>query len=808
MGPFLGYILTRTFRDRGNRHELCYAGMGEQGPFEIVITRNRPVFFIPRETELPDFGFPVERKSVELTSFNNRPVDALYFSTQTHLYKARTLLEEKGIRTFEDDVRPEERYLMERFIYGGISFEGPSTLKRGLARFTDPRIKPARFQPKFSLLSLDIETGQRGQLYSIAVDFVPANDMERRWGQVFMVDPQARWKDLGPETLEGGGELLRLPREADVIRAFLDLFARMDPDIVVGWHVVGFDLAFLEEKCTALGLQFNLGRDGSPLQIREVRKGSFHASVHGRIVIDGPPALRNAFYSFENFRLETVAQALLETGKDIDESGDKVGEIERRYREDKPALARYNLMDARLVTDIVEKTGLTDLTFKRAVISGLPMDRVGYSVAAFEHYMLPRIHRKGLVAPNVRNLADRGHAAGGLVFATEPGFYRRIGVFDFKSLYPSIIRTFNIDPFSRLMAAKDPVNTPVDIAFSRSDHVLPDYIAQLLDQREKAKAQGDVHLSQAVKILMNSFYGVMGTMGCRFYHPDQSRAITGTGQWILKATRALLEERGYAVIYGDTDSVFVGLDRGQGNGTGVADGETKEENTNGETQSSAPDWDTLARDLAREINGELTWILKEAFGVVSHLELEYEKRFTRFFLPAIRGGGDGAKKRYAGMVVKGEGTELVFTGLEFVRTDWTRFARNFQYQLFSRIFQDQEVEPWIRQTVADLKDGRFDGDLVYKKRLTKPAAEYVKVVPPHVKAALMLGPDPPREILYVITQRGPVPVELPHQDLDYDHYVQRQLKPIADAVLLFFDQDFSQVMGGRQMDLFYNFVFS
>jgi DNA polymerase-2 len=155
-------------------------------------------------------------------------------------------------------------------------------------------------------------------------------------------------------------------------------------------------------------------------------------------------------------------------------------------------------------------------------------------------------------------------------------------------------------------------------------------------------------------------------------------------------------------------------------------------------------------------------------------------------------------------VKKNHKEKLVFTGLEFVRSDWTRFAKNFQYDLFYRIFHDQEVTQWIRQIVSEVKNHLHDDDLVYKKRLTKSPKDYVKLVPPHVKAALLLKEkgDNLREIYYVMTLRGPIPMDLPHDDLDYNHYIQKQLKPIADAALLSLDQSFTQVMGGRQMTLF------
>ncbi|MCG8634068.1 MAG: DNA polymerase II [Desulfobacterales bacterium] len=794
-----GFILTREHLDNRGRHILRYTGIGGDGPFEIIITRDRPLFFIERHAVLPGHIPFQERKPVDLTSFAGTPVDALYFKNQPRLYRARKLLREAGIKTFETDILPEDRFLMERFIHGNVDIKGDYRQRAGLFRFRDPGLGPADFKPDFSILSLDIETGQRGELYSVAFHFEDRKKRSRPeagpLGIVLIHDTAVKRSgksghrlpvDIGtsnitPDPLTDTGWIIRLPEEKNLLTAFLNAVNTLDPDIIIGWHVIGFDLMFLERKCREHGISFTLGRNRTVPEIREIKKGSYTMDLCGRIVIDGPPSLRAAFYTFDNFRLETVASELLGKGKDIGHEEDKVAEIERRFREDKDALARYNLLDCTLVRDVFKATGLIDLTWKRAQISGLTMDRVGRSVAAFDHFMLPRIHRHGLVAPNIRDIRDIGHAPGGWVFTKSPGFFKQIAVFDFKSLYPSIIRTFKIDPLSRLNAGISPLSTPVDTTFSREIHVLPGFITTLMASRDKAKKEEDPHLSQAVKILMNSFYGVMGTTKSRFYNPDLSRSITGTGRWLLKITREFLEQEGYAVLYGDTDSVFVQL---------------KEEEFNSGEAS--------AHRLAGQMNAFLTRTINEKFNLESHLEIEFEKLFTRFFLPALRGGGNSAKKRYAGLVQKGDKQELVFTGLEFVRSDWTRFARQFQYDLFHRVFHDREVSPWIRRKITDLKAGRHDRDLVYKKRLTKPAGEYVKVVPPHVKAARLLTGHlaNSREITYVMTQRGSVPTQLPHDDLDYTHYIDKQLKPIADAVLLFFDLSVTEIMGGKQLTLF------
>jgi len=802
-----GYILSRECLEQGGKHRLHFTGIGRDGPFEIVITNDRPLFFISRSAVLPRGLLHIKRRPVDLTAFDDSLVDAVYFRTQNELFRARDRLREQGTPCFEADVRPEERFLMERFIHGGIAFQGDANREDGLRQFVDPHMRSKAFQPEFSVLSLDIETGQKGELYSIACLFqgcvsgrpyAKERDIEDI-GVVLLLDadhglaegrspkvsetPSSH--DLLPgrvhEPLPDQGILFRFRTEQGLLAAFLSVMDFLDPDIIIGWHVIGFDLMFLEKKYKACNLPFAISRTGRPPKILEVRKGVFRADISGRIVIDGPPALRAAFYSFENFRLETVASEVLGQGKDIADNADKVAEIERRYQADKASLAYYNLLDCRLVSGIFSKTGLIDLTFKRALISGLPMDRVGMSVAAFDFFMLPRIHRHGVVAPSVQDVERTGSAAGGWVFVKSPGFYEHVAVFDFKSLYPSIIRTFKIDPLSRLKADTDPLNTPVGTTFSRTKHILPEAISELMAKREQAKGDQDPHLSQAIKILMNSFYGVMGTPGCRFHDFRLPAAITGTGQWVLKLTRKHFERHGYDVLYGDTDSVFVKL-----------------------KNNEPSDFGNTTRELVQRINTFIANTIRTEFGLESHLEIEFERYFLKLFIPALRGGEEGAKKRYAGLVAEPEKERLVFTGLEFVRSDWTRLARNFQYELFDRIFHDREVVDWIREVVADLRGHVFDDDLVYVKGLRKPPDEYIKVVPPHVKAARLLGDQAAglKEISYVMTRRGPMPHALPHDDLDYTHYIEKQLKPIADAVLQFLDLRFNDILGGKQLELF------
>ncbi len=781
------FILTGEWQDLPRRreqpqggHVLRYYGISaELGTVEVWVDRQKPLFFIPRGVALPSGIAPAARKPVELRNFAGQPVDALYFPTWRALRAAANILKTHAIPTYEADIKPERRYLMERFINAQATVEGSAERRGQLTVFRNPRLNPCEVTPAFVVASLDIETGvESDRLYSIAVHLSRPGGEEQ--SQVFM---------LGRPAHDADPFVSFYSTEPELLRAFLHWFQTADPDLIIGWNVIGFDLAFLERKSRAWGIPLNLARSNRPIRLFKRERMGYSAEISGRVVIDVSQTLRMSFYSFEDYRLETVAQTLLHTGKTISAEEEKIAEIERMFREDKAALARYNLQDCALVTQIVRKTGLLELLVRRSQISGLLLNQVGMSVAAFDHFFLPRLHRKGYVAPNAEDITGQEHAAGGHVMEPVPGIYEHVVVLDFKSLYPSIIQTFKIDPLSRLCAEVNPRTTPgpKPYRFSATEHLLPEFIARLMEQRAAARRAGDAHLSQAIKILMNSFYGVMGSFGCRFYHPDLPSAITGTGQWLLKGCKAFLEAQGYRVLYGDTDSVFVQLPPEEvlpGNGAA------------GEAMRAAEKGRELAARLNRYWREEL-----QKMGVTSFLEMEFEKYYRKFVLPIGRATGGGARKRYAGLRMVAGQPELEFVGLEFVRSDWTPLAKRFQYELYWRVLNGLPYREWIRGLIRDLLRGKLDAELVYTRRLRKDPADYIKNISPQVRAARRMK-KPGREVRYLITRDGPAPIEQNPGNIDYYHYIDRQLRPIADSLLGLLGLSFRDLSRPAQLELF------
>ena len=159
------------------------------------------------------------------------------------------------------------------------------------------------------------------------------------------------------------------------------------------------------------------------------------------------------------------------------------------------------------------------------------------------------------------------------------------------------------------------------------------------------------------------------------------------------------------------------------------------------------------------MNADLTSFVTERWGVESRLELELERLYRKLHLPSVRHGTAGARKRYVGLIGEDEASEIVFTGMDVVRRDWTGLAKQVQRERYHRLFDGEEVATYLEGIVSDLRAGRLDEFLVYRKGLRKSIDEYTSTTPPHVAAARKLSSPPGRIISYLMTSDGPEPFE-------------------------------------------------
>jgi DNA polymerase-2 len=767
-----GFVLQPTYRIEGGRPIVYLFGKLETGEtFLVRDSRCTPYFFVRRADAARAWKLGADRQGdTPCTTLSGEPVTRVEIPVPPDTVPLRDRLHGAGIPTFEADVRFAIRYLIDRGLRGSIAIEGPFRSGNRISRvFDDPTLSGCEFRPHLRVLSIDFETDPKGtRIHSVALH---GKDLE----EVLLALP-ASGKRI-PSAVYCGTEKNLLLRFSEMLRHY-------DPDVITGWNLIDFDLTVLGQRLQANHLSLELGRIPGPLKIQRDSSfwGASRAELPGRMVLDGIQLLRGAFVKLEDYTLETAARTLLGEGKAISGEGRHL-EIERLFREDLAAFVEYNLTDARLVSRILEKTQLVELAVERSLLTGMPLDRVSGSIASFDFLYLSELRKRGWVAPTVNASAASEPTLGGAVLEPVPGIHENILGFDFKSLYPSLILTFNIDPAGLLTepaADQDPIQAPNGARFRRESGILPEILSRLIPRREAAKRSGDALASQAIKILMNSFYGVLATPACRFHSAPVANAITHFGQSILLWTRQHVEDLGHRVLYGDTDSLFV------------------------ESNAATPEFAAkVGAELAERINRDLAKHVLAAHRVASRLELEFERLYLKLFLPSMRHGTAGARKRYAGWVEEKGIRQVVFVGMESVRSDWTDLSKEFQKGLFERVFRGEPVEAYVRHFVDSLKSGEQDDLLVYRKSLRKPLDQYTETTPPHVKAARLLPSSPGRRIAYVMTLAGPQPAGHRDSPIDYAHYIEKQIGPVADALLSQLGSSFSAVMGEEsQLDLF------
>ena len=812
-----GFIVHASFPKNKRSARLYLVGRLKGGEtFAVVEERERPAFYI-RESEQRPAGQFLMSEGLRFdpspyTTFDGEQCIRASWDTVQQFQQAFQLLGERGIRTYEGDIRYTDQFLMSRGIHGSVSIQGPSTPGRYVDRvFINPELSPSQWQPSLTLLSIDIETNPfGGEIFAISL-VQRAPDLEEQHEVLFAGSIDSDYDTSNHITV--------FDEEESMLHAFCSRVMEWDPDIITGWNVIDFDFNVIARRIKKYGINFHIGRSDAPAAYLPGEKGrSNTVIVPGRQVMDGVRLVRAGPSRYEDYTLESVASAELGRGKILEQQDgeNKLEAIVRLYEQDPVSLCRYCLEDATLVLDILGSTGLVDLTVKKCMLTGIGLDRAWTSIHAFDYLYIEALHKRGIVAPSIGvDLLPLTDAPGGAILQPQTGLYDNVWIFDFKSLYPTIIRTFNIDPLSFVLPGhveqlseeekKSLISAPNGSCFKREKAILPGLLERFFENRETAKAENDSVASHVYKIIMNSFYGVLGARGARFASGLISGAITSFGQYLLGWCRDYIENEGYTVLYGDTDSLFVL------SGMPAASSE------------QAIERESMA--LCRRINDALKGFIENTYAVRSYLELEFEKTYFRFFLPPVRNAATsettssrGRAKGYAGLLVPAgsiardeagaaDMSHIEIRGMEAVRRDWTDLAKGFQIGLLMLVFRNRgldEIRNFIKTIRNDLLDGKLDTSLVYRKVLRKPVSQYTHAKPPHVRAAAMLDPRDQRGLIsYVWSVEGPQPVERLNAAPDYTHYVEKQLKPICQSFTDVLHTDIRSLFGEKeQLELF------
>lgn len=775
-----GFIVSASSKMIDNDAVVEFFGRLENGESFHTINKIKPYFFIRKEDK-KDLSKLLSKFTVSetgLKNFEGEEVLKVTASTPVDLGKLYRVLHSRA-PTYEADIKPMMRFIIDNDILASINIEGKDeSSQRVNHTFKEPKINPSDFVPNLKVLSIDTESDHKtGALYCIGM-----------CGEGYS-------KSIMITTKKISG-VISCKTEEEALIKFREELLSYDPDIITGWNVIDFDLVYLRDRFKKHKIPFDLGRTESPVKIR-IESDFFRASsadIPGRQVLDGMNMIRDPFIQeapsirfaeFGSYSLEDVAQAFLGTGKLI-KGKDRHEEINNLYtkgtEQSLKELSDYNMTDCELVYNILKKAKMIELAIERSQLTGLPLDRLTASVAAFDSLYIREARKRGIVSPTTQYIQKEARIKGGYVYSMKPGIYHNVLIFDFKSLYPSIMRTFNIDPASyTVVKEKGVIEAPNGAFFRNHDGILPQLLQKLYEARTKSKKEKRELSSYAIKVIMNSMFGVLANPNCRYFNMKIANSITHFGQMIIQLTAKEIEKKGYTTIYADTDSVFI------------------------ETQLNKDKANKLAREIESYITEFYKKYVKEKYNRESFLDLEFEKQYISLMIPKVRGKDEetAAKKRYAGLVEIDGKEEIEITGLEAIRGDWTDAAREFQRELLRKAFKEEPIETFIHDYIKKIKEGKLDSKLVYRKSIRKGLDEYTKTTPPHVKAARKLPHLDSNLIQYYITTDGPEPIQNKTHSIDYDHYIEKQIKPIANQILSLLNKTFEDtVEKSKQSKLF------
>jgi DNA polymerase elongation subunit (family B) len=504
-----------------------------------------------------------------------------------------------------------------------------------------------------------------------------------------------------------------------------------DPDVITGWNVIGFDLMYLIARMAKLKIEY---KKLSPLNSVKTDVEREEVSIRGRIVLDGLAAYSH-FRKISNqgkaesYSLEFTAQDILGTGKIKHKDG-----ISTLWKEDPKTLIEYNMRDSELVIGILNKLEIVEFFNYIRAKSCAQYTQIYQTTSLVDGFLLRRSHNK-IVMPSKNKTTEKKYP-GAFVFPPRPGLYNNVFVFDVHAMYPNIIKTFNMGP--ETFNPDGVYHIKDGIGFDKGIGLISQIMRELDQERDyfkklKANATDDTtrkvnHYRQyAVKVLMNSFYGYLGYPGSRLYKKEIATAITETGQELIKWTAEYLQELGYEILYGDTDSIYV-----------------------------LAKTNNLLK-LLKEGN-ELLRLLNASFKEFSSyrgsedctLEMEFEKIFKSVLFVAKKADDSGAKKKYAYIPLwtsDGDLKEKIkFTGFDNVRSDNPRLSRDTQKEVLNRILmgsKKDEIVKYLTELERNVKNGTIPiEDISFPKGITKDIVSYGGIKVEEGKASRKIGTPP------------------------------------------------------------------
>lgn len=584
-------------------------------------------------------------------------------------------------------------------------------------------------------------------------------------------------------------EIEFLKSEAELIEKFKETIEHYKPDILTGYFSDGFDLPYIKTRAEKYKIKLDIGLDYSELKVRtgKVVLSKITGITHLDVFKFISKVVRSSLIT-ENYNLNAVAVELLKEKKqdvDLDELADTWDNHPERLEE----FCKYNLQDSFLTLRLCEKILPNILELVKLIgLTIFDVNRMGFSQLV-ESYLLKQAPNFNEIAPNKPHYDDIRKRRiqtykGAFVYEPKPGLYKKVVVFDYRSLYPTIISSHNISPETlncsccEGKAELTPMEGKEKYWFCKKvkgfiPSIIEDLITRRMRIKEIIKEKKKVHAlldarEQGLKLLANSFYGYLGFFAARWYSIECAKAVTAWGRFYIHKVIDKAKKSGFNVLYSDTDSVFLTLDE-----------KTKAD----------------AKKFSEAVNLELPGLM----------ELEYESFYPNGIFVSAKEGPYGAKKKYA---LISEDNILKIRGFEAVRRNWSIIAKEVQENVLNIILRENNTEKalkYVKAVIDDLRNKKVPLEkVIIHTQLKKEISRYDSIGP-HVAVAqqLKMAGIPVGVgtlIKYVVTQdggrisdRSKPPEKVKQKEYDADYYINHQVIPAVERIF--------NVIGYKKEDL-------
>jgi len=560
--------------------------------------------------------------------------------------------------------------------------------------------------------------------------------------------------------------------ELALIERFKEIIEQQQPDILTGYFSDGFDLPYIISRAKKYKLKLDLGLDYSEVHLD--KRGEKKPKISGIVHLDIFKFIRRTMAT----TLETDVYSLDAVGSEL--LGEKKHDIDLNnlahdwdnHPENLEKYCKYNLHDAYMTYGLCKKIlpNLEEMT----KITRLPLFmacRMSFSQLV-ESYILSQAKKFNIMAPNKPGYSDikarQTHSyQGAFVFQPKPGLYSDVVVFDFRSLYPTIITSHNISGSTLGCDCCESKKVPGEKFWfcQKKKGFLPTILENLITRRmrvkEIIKEQEPSKLlkarSESLKILANAFYGYFGFFGARWYCLECAKSITAYARNYITTVIDQAQQQNFEVLYSDTDSIFMTLKN-----------KTKED----------------ALNFVEKINADLPGLM----------ELEYEGFYPFGLFVSAKAGAFGAKKKYALLSEKGS---LKITGFETVRRNWSPIAKETQEKILEIILREQDIKKafdFVRSIINKLRKREIPNEKVLMSTQLQKDTQGYDAVGPHVAVARRMqekghdvGPGSLIQWIVapgngIIRDRSKLPEEVEEGEYDDNYYINHQVVPAVERI--------------------------